>query len=450
MPSFIKSPLKKIKAILSRRSMSSKATEVAVLPLVKNNSRPSGFAAYAKAVRKYNIDTPVLLGHNGVVFKRQVIAQDAHRRRRRHHHHRRPPPSGGEVPSLPEGNEPLSEVPAEDVQNDLEYVVPVTIGTPGVTLNLDFDTGSSDLWVWSSELRSNQSGHNIYNPSKSSTAKQLSGATWNISYGDGSSASGNVYTDTIKIGALTIPNQGVELAEQLSSAFLQGGSDGLLGLAWPSINTVQPNAVPTPVENIIKQNLGQGLFSVALDQGDNNGFYTFGGIDATKAGVQESSITYTSVDNSEGFWMFPSETTVINGKTVTQSGNTAILDTGTTLCLLSDEVTSDIYKAIPGATMSQEQGGWVYPTNAKVPTVTLSVGSSSFQLNAAEFAFGDAGDGMTFGGIQSRGNNPFDILGDVFLKISLPGVLFFQSIYAVFDEANVRIGVAQRTGNVQQ
>lgn len=39
------------------------------------------------------------------------------------------------------------EVPAEDVQNDSEYLCPVTIGTPGQVFNLDFDTGSADLWV---------------------------------------------------------------------------------------------------------------------------------------------------------------------------------------------------------------------------------------------------------------------------------------------------------------
>lgn len=40
-----------------------------------------------------------------------------------------------------------SPVNADDQQNDSEYLVPVKIGTPAKTFNLDFDTGSSDLWV---------------------------------------------------------------------------------------------------------------------------------------------------------------------------------------------------------------------------------------------------------------------------------------------------------------
>ncbi len=98
-------------------------------------------------------------------------------------------------------------------------------------------------------------GHHVFNPAKSSTAKKATG-TWNISYGDGSSASGDVYTETIKLGDLSVPGQAVELASKLSSSFLQdNGNDGLLGLAWPSINTVRPKGVKTPVQNMIEKKL---------------------------------------------------------------------------------------------------------------------------------------------------------------------------------------------------
>ena len=98
-------------------------------------------------------------------------------------------------------------------------------------------------------------GHTIYNPAKSSSAKEASGS-WNISYGDGSSASGNVYSETVTLGDLAIPGQAVELAKKLSASFLQdSGNDGLLGLAWPSINTVYPRPVATPVENLINKKL---------------------------------------------------------------------------------------------------------------------------------------------------------------------------------------------------
>lgn len=113
--------------------------------------------------------------------------------------------------------------------------------------------------VWSTNLsqsiqtQGKQAGHTIFDPSKSSTWKEASGSTWQISYGDQSSASGTVGTDVVTVGGLAIQNQAVEVANQISDQFVQSTGDGLLGLAWGSINTVQPNPVETPVENMISQ-----------------------------------------------------------------------------------------------------------------------------------------------------------------------------------------------------
>ncbi|KAJ6594701.1 acid protease [Mycena capillaripes] len=368
--------------------------------------RPSLFSAYARAANRYGFQTtkfaPFQKNENMVVH---INAK-------------------GES----------GDVPAESVQNGAEYIVPVKIGTPGVTLNLDFDTGSSDLWVWSSELTGvSKTGHNIYDPSKSKTASKQARSTWNISYGDGSSASGNVYLDTVTIGGVAVPKQAVELAEKMSAQFSSGeGSDGLLGLAWPAINTVSPSPVKTPVQNMIDQKLiSQPLFTVKLDRGDNAGFYSFGMIDET---VTSNPITYTPVDNSQGFWMVPSTSYTLNGTTIERADNTAILDTGTTLALIDDDAVSKIYGAIKGAKFDSNQGGWMYPATSKVPDLAFAIGDTMYTLNAADFPFGEAEDGFLFGGVQSRGTNPFDILGDIFLK----------SVYVVFNQGESTVGLAQR------
>jgi len=326
------------------------------------------------------------------------------------------------------------EVPAESIQNDLEYVVAVKIGTPGVTLHLDFDTGSSDLWIWSSEIAnaSRYEGHTVYDPKKSSTSKKASGS-WKISYGDGSSASGDVYTDTVTVAGIAIPGQSIELAKKLSAQFLQdGGNDGLLGLAWPSINTVSPRSVATPVANMISKKLiSTPVFTAKLGRGDEAGFYSFGYIDPNAA---SGELTYTPVDNSQGFWQAASASWSLNGVTKERSGNTAILDTGTTLALVDDDIVSAIYGAIQGATFDDQQGGWKYPSDAKIPTVQFAVGDVLYTVKPEDFAFGEADSGFTFGGIQSRGDLGFDILGDVFLK----------SVYVVFNQGETTVGVAQR------
>lgn len=41
----------------------------------------------------------------------------------------------------------IGKVPATSISKDLEWTCPVKIGTPAKTYNLNFDTGSADLWV---------------------------------------------------------------------------------------------------------------------------------------------------------------------------------------------------------------------------------------------------------------------------------------------------------------
>jgi hypothetical protein len=327
-------------------------------------------------------------------------------------------------------------VGAEDIQNDSLYLCPVQIGTPAQTLYLDFDTGSSDLWVWSDELpKSIQSEakppyNKIFNSKSSSTYKKTTGSTWKISYGDGSSASGDVGTDNVGVGGLVIKAQAVELAKKMSTSFVSGAGSGLLGLAWGSINTVTPTPVKTPVENMIAENeipasaelftayLGSWRDAAEADQGKS--FYTFGYIDpdVLKA-AGNATPAYAPVDNSGGFWQFQSTSYSVNGKTVQQAGNTAIADTGTTLALVSDAACKAIYAAIPGAKYDSTNQGYIYPattTAAQLPDVAFAVGSTLFHVGKEDLGFADAGNGFVYGGIQSRGTLTFDILGDTFLK----------------------------------
>lgn len=94
-------------------------------------------------------------------------------------------------------------------------------------------------WVFSSLLSATAtSGHDIYDPSRSTTAVRKTGFTWSIRYGDGSGASGEVYTDTVKVGGTSVAGQAVEVASKISAQFQRDvNSDGLLGLSFNSINT---------------------------------------------------------------------------------------------------------------------------------------------------------------------------------------------------------------------
>ncbi|KAK3314468.1 aspartic peptidase domain-containing protein [Apodospora peruviana] len=307
---------------------------------------------------------------------------------------------------------------------DVAYVTPVSIGTPPQTLNLDFDTGSSDLWVFSNHMPNNQiRGQEIYSPNKSSSSKLLSGHSWSITYGDGSASRGNVYTDNFTVGGLTAVNQAVECAQQVSTSFTRETAiDGLVGLGFSALNTVSPKAQTTYFDNV-KASLDAPLFTTDL-KFKAAGTYDFGYIDKAK---YTGSITYTPVNTNPGYWTWTSTGYQVGAEPFVSTPITNIADTGTTLLYLPNTIVSAYYKQIPGASNNRNYGGYVFPCSAKIPSFTFGVGSARFTIPANYINYGEVSAGSTscFGGIQSSSGVGINIFGDVALKAA----------FVVFDGA---------------
>lgn len=224
--------------------------------------------------------------------------------------------------------------------------------------------------MFSTELpASEQSGHALYNPTKS--GKVDSGETWSISYGDGSSASGNVFIDTVSVGSTTVTSQAVEAAESISAEFQSDtASDGLLGLGFDSINTASPNQVATFFENATPT-LAAPLFTANLKKGEP-GNYNFGYIDSSE---YTGGITYVPVNTANGFWEFTGNGYAVGSGNFVSSSIDAIADTGTTLLYLPAAAVTAYYAKVPGATNSASQGGYIFPCSATLPSITLGIGS---------------------------------------------------------------------------
>ncbi|RAR11873.1 acid protease [Stemphylium lycopersici] len=312
---------------------------------------------------------------------------------------------------------------------DSLYLSPVTIGS--TTVHLDFDTGSSDLWVFSSlQARTQLTGHDYYTVDQS---KVKSGYSWRISYGDGSGASGKVYADKVQVGAVTATSQAVEAATSVSSAFTQDtDTDGLLGLAMSSINTVSP-VKQTTFFDTVKSQLAQPLFAVNLKY-HAAGTYDFGFIDKSK---YTGSITYIDADDSQGFWGFSASAYSV-GTATTKATVSGILDTGTTLIYTDSAIVRAYYAKVSGAQNSARQGGYIFPCTATTPDFSITVGGVKQTVPGKYINYAPIGDGTCFGGIQTDEGIGFSIFGDIFLK----------SKYVIHEMGNSgpRLGFAQQAG----
>lgn len=287
-------------------------------------------------------------------------------------------------------------------------------------------------WVFSSQTPASSvsSGKAIYKPSKSSTAKLVSGATWAITYGDGSSSSGDVYTDLVNVGGLSVKAQTVESAKQVSSQF---SSDtvlsGLLGLSFSTSNQVKPNAAKTFFDNI-KASLPLPIFTANLKKGAA-GSYNFGYIDTKQ---YTGSISYATVTSRYSLWEFSTSGYSIGTGTRNTAAMDAIADTGTSLLLLPSSVVTAYYARLPGSYYASNYGAYIYPCATTPPSFSFYISNAKQTVPGSYINYGAVSSTMCYGGIQSQGSLPFSIFGDIALKAQ----------FVVFDASVPRIGWANK------
>lgn len=110
------------------------------------------------------------------------------------------------------------------------------MGNPPQTFNVDFDTGSTDIWIPSAQCDGSCENHRQFDENQSSTFVK-DDRTWSLHYGDGSGVHGVVGYDTVHMGGLSQHNQTIGLVKHMSPMLSRDKYlDGIFGLAFPPLS----------------------------------------------------------------------------------------------------------------------------------------------------------------------------------------------------------------------
>ncbi|EJD01643.1 acid protease [Fomitiporia mediterranea MF3/22] len=324
------------------------------------------------------------------------------------------------------GKDPLTD----DFDGEL-WQGSISVGTPANTFTVDFDTGSSDLFLPGTACTDqNCAGHKKFNTAASSTAIDQH-QTFQIEFADESTVSGEVFHDTVSIAGLTATNQAVVAASQYSSGFALDVSppDGLMGMAFQAISN--SNSPPVFQTFVAEGQTTSPVFGFTLL--DTGGELFLGGTDTS---AFTGSLTFTPLITQPAFWEISAQRVSVGNRAVVTRAQDAIADTGTTLFIVDTNSARAIYAAIPGsadASRTFGEGFFTVPCNAIPDNVSVTLGNTAFTLSPDTFNFGQvsAGSNECVGGIVADDIGMW-VLGDVFLR----------NVYTEFDTANLRVGFA--------
>lgn len=312
--------------------------------------------------------------------------------------------------------------------SDLLYTVPIQLGSTTTTVNLD--TGSSDLWVISSNCNSDLCAK-THTPGVPAESLQFAGASVVMRYGDsttGTFASGPIASDTVAIAGVAIDNQMFAAINDTTNTVVNFGAAGIFGLGFPSESQVQGAQVThefgaqTTTDHFVASTYANGplitriaqsgalempMFAISLQRStidvSGTGALTLG---ALPQGVDNSSLTWVPVrlyTGPEGGitpptfapdevyplrWEVDIDAVFLDGKKLDESAipatggvsstrTSALLDTGNSILRGPSDVVTNILSTIsPNYT----------PENANSATLACAAAHNlSFQIGGQMF-----------------------------------------------------------------
>lgn len=287
---------------------------------------------------------------------------------------------------------------------------------------VQFDTGSSNLWIPSVNCSSlGCKSHQMYNQTSSSTYQAI-GTAFSITYGTGS-VSGNLSADSVSVGGLMVTNQVFgQVTTEIGTNFVDAMFDGILGMGFPALAA---DGVTPVFQNMISQYLlPNSVFSFYLR--DNGSTVNYGGeliLGGSDPSLYRGGLTYVPV-SQPAYWQFYTDSIKI-GSTIVSVGDAAIADTGTSLIIapLAE------FNSIAALFSATSNGVFFCTSTSSMPDLVITVQGVEFRIPASYYVEQDDDTCQLL--IQSI-NQDFWILGDVFLG----------RFYTEFDVGNQRLGFA--------
>lgn len=309
-----------------------------------------------------------------------------------------------------------SEIPVKDYMNT-QYFVEVQVGTPAQTFTVVPDTGSSNLWIYSSKCSAVVCWyHDKYDASKSSTYK-ADGEKFDITYGSGS-INGFVSQDAAKLGDAVSQMKFGEIESVAGIAFYASQMSGILGLAY---DTISVDHLPTFVDS---SDLTDKSFAFHLHENPDVSTMTLPGYDKDLVGAEE--FTFHNVVEQKYYSL--NLTGVRKGdKNIPADGFKAVIDSGTSVLVGPNTIVQPL---IEGITVNEDCSGL-----ENLPEIAFYIDNIEYKMLPRDYVLkvtqgNDTQCVMAIMGQDFPAGFNYFILGDSFMR----------KFYSYFDKNNNRVG----------